>query len=236
MPKSDASARSSSHITASAPCASSSGANGCRSRNAGQVRHRVVDARVVLHRARAERIERRVDAERLLREPREVAHDVELAVVGQRQIVAQRAVRASSVRAAGRVGDSGSRGPLAVSKISGRVRRGQRHEPESPQSAATRRSMSALRRELGRGHQDAVVEFGIEAPEIEAAEDLLRSAAPRARRPRGRGRASTNSLNNGAPKRSRKPSSASTACASSRARATLSAAQSRSPVLPIAAR
>jgi hypothetical protein len=47
-----------------------------------KVGQRVVDARVVLHRARAERIERRVDAERLLREPREVAHDVEFAVVG----------------------------------------------------------------------------------------------------------------------------------------------------------
>ncbi len=35
MPNSEARLRSSSHISASAPCAAASGANGCRSRNAG---------------------------------------------------------------------------------------------------------------------------------------------------------------------------------------------------------
>ena len=85
IPNSELSERSSSYITASAPCASSSGAYGCSSCELRARRDRVVDARVVLHRARAERIESEIDAERALRELRVVAHDVELAVVGQRQ-------------------------------------------------------------------------------------------------------------------------------------------------------
>ncbi len=89
MPNSELRLRSSSHMIASAPCASSSGANGCKIAQSRQIRHGVVDARVVLHRARAERIEPDVDPERALREPREVPHDVELGVVGQRQVAAQ---------------------------------------------------------------------------------------------------------------------------------------------------
>ncbi len=49
---------------------------------------RIVYARVVLHRARAQRVEAEVDSERSMRELRIVADDVELAVVRQREIVA----------------------------------------------------------------------------------------------------------------------------------------------------
>jgi len=66
MPKSEQRLRSSSCMTCSAPCASSSGANGCSSAKPWQIRKRVVDPRIVLHRARAQRIEAHVDAERPL--------------------------------------------------------------------------------------------------------------------------------------------------------------------------
>ena len=58
-----------------------------------QVRHRVVDARVVFHRARAQRIKTDVDSERALRQPCEVPYDVHLAIVGNRQLGAQRFTR-----------------------------------------------------------------------------------------------------------------------------------------------
>ena len=73
-------------------------------RNVG---HGVVDPRIVLHRARAERIERGVDAECLLREPGEVTDDVQLRVVGQRQLVAQRVCRQQRL-------ERGSGGQVAV--------------------------------------------------------------------------------------------------------------------------
>ena len=58
-----------------------------------QARHRVVHARIVFHRARAERIEADVDSERALRKPRKVPHHVHLAVIGNRQLGAQRLAR-----------------------------------------------------------------------------------------------------------------------------------------------
>ena len=50
---------------------------------AGQPRHLFVEARVVLHRARAERIEAAVDRVVFLREPGEVADHLRLAEAGQ---------------------------------------------------------------------------------------------------------------------------------------------------------
>ncbi len=112
--------RSSSYITWSAPCASSSGVKGCSSRELAPHCHRIVDARVVLHRARAERIEAQVDAERPLRELREVPHHLELAVIGQRQILAQRAISAGTYRAVCHGRGSDWRGPPGrISKIRG---------------------------------------------------------------------------------------------------------------------
>src|SRR5439155_16433862 len=49
----------------------------------GQPRHLLVEARVVLHRARAERVETGVDRIVLLRQPGEVADDLQLAETGE---------------------------------------------------------------------------------------------------------------------------------------------------------
>ncbi len=108
MPNSDARLRSSSHMTASAPCANVVGRERVQIAKRRQVRHRIVDARVVLHRARAQRIEPQVDRERLLREPREMAVDVEFGVVGQRQD------RRAASRAGKNVGQRGAGGQVAV--------------------------------------------------------------------------------------------------------------------------
>ena len=53
-------------------------------RKTGQQSQRITGARVVLHRARAERIELRVDREVLLRQAREVPHDLQLGGFRQR--------------------------------------------------------------------------------------------------------------------------------------------------------
>ena len=53
------------------------GGVGVRVVEAGEARDLLVEPRVVLHRARAERVERRVDREVQLREAREVPHDVD---------------------------------------------------------------------------------------------------------------------------------------------------------------
>ena len=57
--------------------------SGCRSRKPGSADEPLVDARVVLHRARAERIEARVDAEVARRERGEVAQHLGLGELGQ---------------------------------------------------------------------------------------------------------------------------------------------------------
>ncbi len=69
---------SSRHASSSVPCETSSGASGCAAAKPGRPRHLLVDARVVLHRAGAERIEALVDREVQPREAREVARDLDL--------------------------------------------------------------------------------------------------------------------------------------------------------------
>ena len=73
----------SSHSSSSAPCAASSSTSGCSPANPGQPDEPLVDARVVLHRAPAERIEARVDPEVARRERREVAQHLGLGELGQ---------------------------------------------------------------------------------------------------------------------------------------------------------
>jgi len=63
-----------------------------------QRRHRFVNARVVLHRARAQRIEAEIDRERAMRETRVVPHDVEFAVIGKREVAAKGACRQERLR------------------------------------------------------------------------------------------------------------------------------------------
>ena len=65
------------------------GRKGVQPSELGPRRDCIVDARIVLHRARAQRIEAEVDAESALRKARVMAHDVELAVIRQRKIIAQ---------------------------------------------------------------------------------------------------------------------------------------------------
>ena len=103
MPVISASMRCRPCMTASAPCASSAGCSGCASREAGHGGDGVVDLRVELHRAGAERVHVRVDRPVELREAREVAHDVELRQLGQPQLVAQQ-FRRDGVGAGGHVG------------------------------------------------------------------------------------------------------------------------------------
>ena len=62
-----------------------SGWSGCDVAKPGQARDRLVDLRVVLHRAGAERVEPESTREVPAREPREVADDVELGDLGQRR-------------------------------------------------------------------------------------------------------------------------------------------------------
>ena len=82
--------RASSCISRSAPCDSDSGVSGCRRAKPGKPRHVLVDLRVVLHRARAERVEARVEPVVHLAQAREVTDHVELGHLGQgRRLAAQ---------------------------------------------------------------------------------------------------------------------------------------------------
>ena len=65
------------------PARARPGVSGCSRAKPGQARRPLVDLRVVLHRARPERIELRVDAEVPLREAHEVAERLGLAHLGQ---------------------------------------------------------------------------------------------------------------------------------------------------------
>ena len=90
----------SSHISSSAPCAPSSSWCGWRLANPGSRDDALVDPRVVLHRARAERVEARVDAEVPVGEVREVAHDLVLGELRQaRRLLAGERCRAPRARA-----------------------------------------------------------------------------------------------------------------------------------------
>ncbi len=87
---------------------------------AGQPRHLLVEPRIVLHRARAERVEAAVDRVVLLRQPGEVAHDLRLAEAGQ----ADRALPLERRRARSRCGGGSGRSTPqwpgeSCSKISG---------------------------------------------------------------------------------------------------------------------
>ena len=82
------------------PARASAGWSGCAAREAGQARRPLVDLRVVLHRAGAERVEAEVDRDVPGREPREVAHHLDLGDLRQPgQVVAQRARLEAPTRA-----------------------------------------------------------------------------------------------------------------------------------------
>ena len=107
-------------ISSSAPCTVDAGCSGWRSAKPGQPRQLLVEPRVVLHRARAERVEAAVDRVILLRQPGEMAHDLRLAEPGQ----ADRRLRVRARRGASRDGGGSGRSTPqwpgeSCSKISG---------------------------------------------------------------------------------------------------------------------
>ena len=106
-------------------------------REAGQPRGALVDARVVLHRAGAERVEAGVDAEVAVGEVREVAHDLVLGQLGQ----------ARRLLAGERRRNLGHRQPV-VRDAPGPAARlallvDELHQPHTSASTSARRSMSA---------------------------------------------------------------------------------------------
>ena len=133
MPVISASMRCRPYMTASAPCTSSAGCIGWASAKPGMRGDGVVDLRVELHRAGAERVHVRVDRPVELREPRVVAHDVELRQLGQAEVVAQQ-LRRDGV---GRRRDVG---------------RGQRRRPMRPGRESSRRAVR-FDRVVGDGHR-----------------------------------------------------------------------------------
>ena len=127
----------SSHISSSAPCAPSSSWCGCRCAKPGQPRGALVDARVVLHRAGAERVEAGVDAEVAVGQVREVAHDLVLGQLGQaRRLLAGERGRNLGHRQAvvGNAPGPAARLALLVDEL---------HQPHTSASTSARRSMSA---------------------------------------------------------------------------------------------
>ena len=117
---------SSAASSSSAPCASASGTSGCSCAKPGRRDQRLVDDRVVLHRARAERVHRGRRAVVPLREAQEVAQHLELA--------RPRATRPGRPRAAA---------PPAAARTARRRRRGNRPAGAAARSHARR---SAARR------------------------------------------------------------------------------------------
>ena len=80
--------------------------SGCRSARPGRRGQPLVPLGVVLHRARAERIEVRVDRHVQRRQVREVPHHLELAQLGQRRRRARPGARRGAARRAARSGTS----------------------------------------------------------------------------------------------------------------------------------
>ena len=100
-PAISASARSRRHISSSAPCARAGSVSGCRRACPGERRDALVQARVVLHRARAERVEARVEVEVAPREAHVVAHELGLGDLRQPRRLAAAQPRRDAARRAG---------------------------------------------------------------------------------------------------------------------------------------
>ena len=145
-PEISASAASSSQASASQPCRSRSVRQRMHGREAGQPRDRLVHLRVVLHGARAEREEARVDAVVPLRQAREVAHHVELGQLGKSGM-SSRTSSAPSSRATSTAGTSG--GSSGTPRRPGRDdsnSSGSRNTSPLRPGAVTRRARARARR------------------------------------------------------------------------------------------
>ena len=147
-PEISASAASSSQASASKPCTSRSVRERMHGREARQARDRLVHLRVVLHRARAERVEARVDAVVPLREAREVAHHVELGELGKSGM-SSRTSSAPSSRAtldARHVGRSSGTPAPARAATTRTARRLAEHRARCGPGAVTPRARARARR------------------------------------------------------------------------------------------
>ena len=124
----------SANISSSAPCDGRLGRARMQAGEARQARRPLVDLRVVLHRARAERIERDVDAVVPARQPHEVAHDLGFAHFGQRPAARRRArARRTAWRRRPR-----ARRAAAATRPSDRARRARRSAATCAAAAASR--------------------------------------------------------------------------------------------------
>ena len=124
MPHTSASPRSSRYMSSSAPCSMLSGAYGCRRAKPRQARGPLVDLGVVLHGARAERVDAEVDGEVLLAQAHEVTERLGLAHLGQRRrLAAERARRTARLASTSGTSHCGRLAPerpwVPRSKISG---------------------------------------------------------------------------------------------------------------------
>ena len=159
-PQISLSARSSDHISSSAPWARRGSWAGCRRAWPGQRGDALVDPRVVLHRARAERVDPGVEVEVAAREAVVVADDLGLGDLGQRGGLASAAARlgiSSSSGTSGTPGGGDRRGAAArrpsARRSSSRGRaasasrvRGRRRRAAFGAHPAHRRDLSAVAR------------------------------------------------------------------------------------------
>ena len=204
------------HISSSVPCARASGASGCSVGEAGQARRPLVDLGVVLHRARAQRVEAAVDRVVEVREAHEVVHHGGLVDLGQRRRRAARRCSAGmpSSASAGAWGTLNEERPGACSSDERRLQV-RPHAPSDGRSRGTSMGRGRLVARCGSvmpstsaqaGHQalDVLVGgqlggaeqqrvgevrvVGIPARQRQAGQDALRRAAGRGR-PRRRARA-----------------------------------------------
>ena len=156
-----------------------------QAREAGQRRHALVQLGVVLHRARAQRVEARVEVEVLLREVVVVAHDLGLGDLGQLGRLARGwPTRAAAPRSASRArpvaGGMNARRPSRLfSKIVSVI------APPPSRDAGHERGQTIdvlLGAPLGDGHEQAVRVLRVVAPKAVAGVDALARARLNTRR------------------------------------------------------
>ena len=225
-PLTPASARSSaSQTSSSAPCASAVGHERMQLGEAGQPRDLLVDHRVVLHRARAERVEGRRRAVVPLRQAQEVAQHLELADLGQAVEVVLAPQLGGQSRTARRAAGSRPAGAARRTRARRSAARRAARALRLPALAARRAAervhepvdlLAAMR--LGDAEQERIRQLGIPAAERVARRPRRRAARAPPSAPRRPARATTNSLKNGAAKRRRTPAASSRCAASCAAR------------------
>ena len=171
------------------PCETLLGRQRVRGRESGQPRHLLVDPRVVLHRAGAQRIQALVDREVQARKPREVARDLDLRDLGLPRDLAAQQRRGDRRRSPARRAEAASsrpcprpsaRRPAAPRAAPGEAVRSRRRlffdlhaHAALPARAATRRSISALWFISVTATRNRRVSFASQRDKRDAGEDFL---------------------------------------------------------------